>query len=59
MTSLEKTARAFHFGSRCASSSWEDSTLPNRTRRAPNPTRPGSVWGSIAAALATIVPLGP
>ena len=59
MTSLLKTASAFHFGSRCSSSSCVDRTRPNTRRRAPKPRRAARRSGSIAAALATIVPSGP
>jgi hypothetical protein len=56
MTSLEKTARAFHFGSRSWASSSDDSGRPNSAWRAVARACSSGADGSSAAGLATNTP---
>src|SRR5579862_6214831 len=53
ITSLEKTARAFHFGSRSLSSSTEARGRPKTTRRPRARRRPHGVVGASAAGWAS------
>jgi hypothetical protein len=55
-TSLEKTASAFHFGSRSSISWAVVRGRPNTSRRAANVACPRRVRGSIAVGRATITP---
>jgi hypothetical protein len=56
MTSLEKTARAFHLGSRCSISWAEAIGCPKTARRAEKAVRPRRERGSLAAGRATMTP---